>query len=586
MRWSQSFIPTLREDPADAEAASHKLLLRAGYIRQLTAGVYSYLMLGQRSALKIMQIIREEMNRIGQEFYLPALHPAELWQETGRWEQMANILFRFQDHSGRDVLLGPTHEEVMTLLARNELQSYRQLPQIWWQLQVKFRDEARPKSGLMRLRQFIMKDSYSFDLDDAGLDASYKKHYDTYCRIFTRCGLGYQVVEAHSGAMGGSQSHEFMVVSPAGEDRVALCVPACGYAANLEKARAAVPPVKDDPSDRKPEVFPTPKVRTIEELTAFTGVKPEHLMKSVVYAIPSYALRASEGRPPASTEAKTAKPQLVLVLLRGDHEVNDAKMADALGGAAVRPAHPDEIREAFGAEPGFLGPLGVKGVRILVDEALRGRRNLITGANRNDHHVRHVTPEGDFSGEYADLRTVAPGDPCPRCGRPLTVAGAIEVGHIFKLGRRYAESMGARVLDRDGRSVTPIMGSYGIGVERILTAAVEQHHDADGMKLPASLAPFQVVLTPVNLAEEPVRGAAEQLYADFETAGVEALYDDRDERPGVKFKDADLIGVPWRLTVGKKVKEGLVELRQRSTGESSDVRIGEAAGVLKSRYCG
>jgi prolyl-tRNA synthetase len=575
MRWSQLFIPTLREDPVGAEVPSHRFLLRAGYIRQLSAGVYSYLYLGQRSALKISQIIREEMNRIGaQEVYLPALHPAELWRETGRWDQMADTMFQFKDHGGRDVCLGMTHEEVMADIARGELRSYRQLPQLWYQLQLKFRDEARPKSGLMRLRQFIMKDSYSFDLDDAGLDVSYRKHHDAYCAIFSRCGLDYQIVEAHSGTMGGSQSHEFMVISDAGEDRIAVCAQECRYAANLDKAGAGVPPVADSEEDRAPEVFSTPNVRTIEALVAFTGVAPQFLMKSVAYAIPA---QESEGG------AEQRAPQLVLVLVRGDHEVNEAKLGDALSGVAFRPAHPEEIQAAFGAEPGFLGPLGLKGVRILIDEALRGRRNLSTGANRGHYHVRYVTPERDFTGEYHDLRLVADGDPCPRCGRPLKVAAAIEVGHIFKLGRRYAEAMGARVLDRDGKEVTLVMGSYGIGVERILSAAVEQHHDQNGMKLPRSIAPFQVVLTPTNLNEAAIREAAERLYADLEASPLEVLYDDRDERAGVKFKDADLIGVPLRITVGKKAKDGAVEITERSTGQRADARIEQAVGLLKSR---
>jgi prolyl-tRNA synthetase len=370
--------------------------------------------------------------------------------------------------------------------------------------------------------------------------------------------------------MGGSQSHEFMVVSPAGEDRIAICG-GCGYAANLEKARGRVAPVQDSDEEKKPEPFPTPKVRTIEELAAFTGMAAPFLMKSVVYAIPP----AEEG---------SGEPELVLALTRGDHEVNEAKLADALGGAALRPAHPEEIRATFGASPGFLGPLGVKGVRILIDEALRGRRNLITGANRDDYHVRFITPERDFQGAFADLRMVADGDSCLECGRPLRVAPAIEVGHIFKLGRRYAESMGARVLDRDGKEVTPIMGSYGIGVERILSAAVEQHHDEKGMKLPRSIAPFEAVLTPTNLKEEAIRRVAEESYAGLRQAGVEVLYDDRDERAGVKFNDADLIGIPLRLTVGRKAAEGVVEITQRSTGERSDARISEIVELLKTRY--
>jgi prolyl-tRNA synthetase len=347
MRWSQLFIPTLREDPADAEAASHRLLLRAGYIRQLAAGTYSYLYLGQRALLKITQIVREEMDRIGaQEFFLPALHPAELWQQTGRWDSMADILFRFKDSGGRDVLLGPTHEEVMAQIAAGEIRSYRQLPQMWYQIQTKFRDEARPKSGLMRLRQFIMKDSYSFDMDEKGLDVSYKKHYDAYCRSFTRSGLDYQIVEAHSGAMGGSQSHEFMVASPAGEDRIALCVKECGYAANLDKARSAVAEVENLAGDAKPEEFHTPDLRTIDDLVKFTGTGPEHMMKAVIYV-------AQQG------EGKEAKEQVVLSFVRGDHDLSEAKLSDALGGATVRPAQPEEVQKAFGAQGGSIGPLNV-----------------------------------------------------------------------------------------------------------------------------------------------------------------------------------------------------------------------------------
>ena len=573
MRWSQLFIPTLREDPADAEVPSHRLLLRAGYIRQLAAGIYSYLYLGQRSVLKISRIIREEMDRIGaQEFFLPAIHPAELWQQTGRWDQLAAIMFQLKDHGGRDLCLGMTHEEVMTDIARGELRSYRQLPQIWYQIQTKFRDEARPKSGLMRLRQFIMKDSYSFDIDEDGLDASYKKHYDAYCRIFSRCGLDYQIVEAHSGAMGGSQSHEFMVVSDAGEDHIVLCVKECGYAANLEKARSAVKSVQDLDGDRAPEEFSTPNIRTIEELVTFSKTGPEHMMKAVVYVAPA--------------ADKDKQDQVVLAFVRGDHQLSEAKLADALGAVVVRPAHPEEIQQAFGAAPGSIGPLGAQGVRILMDESFRGRRNLISGANRDHYHIRYLTPEKDFTGAYHDLREVADGDPCIRCGRPLRVASAIEVGHIFKLGRRYAQALGLRVLDRDGKEVTPIMGSYGIGVERILTAAVEQNHDQNGMCPPRAVAPFEVVLTPTNLKDNSIRQAAEQLYTELRQIGVEVLYDDRDERPGVKFKDADLIGIPLCITVGRKVGDGLVELSERSTGVRADAKIADVVTLVRSRYCG
>jgi prolyl-tRNA synthetase len=560
MRWSQLFIPTLREDPADAEVASHRLLLRAGYIRQLAAGVYSYLYLGQRCALKIQQIIREEMNAIGaQEFFLPALNPGELWQQTGRWQQMADILFEFKDHSGRDVCLAPTHEEVMTDLARGELRSYKQLPQIWYQIQTKFRDEARPKSGLMRLRQFLMKDSYSFDLDEAGLQESYLKHHRAYCRIFDRCGLKYVIVEAHSGAMGGSQSHEFMVLSDAGEDQVATCSQ-CSYAANLEKARSRPVPVADVAGDRSPEPFDTPGVRTIEELMRFTGLGAAYFIKTLAYVV--------EG-------------QMVLALLRGDHELNETKFADALGGRPFRPAHPEEIRQQMGAQAGFIGPVGAQGVRLLADEALRSRRNMITGANQDDRHLRNVTPDRDFQAEYADLRTVRSGEGCPDCAGVLSVSKAIEIGHIFKLGRRYAEALGARVLNAQGREVTLIMGSYGIGVERILTAAIEQNHDADGMFLPVSIAPFHVLLTPTNLNEAPIREVAERLYTELQAAGIEVLYDDRDERPGVKFKDADLIGIPYRITVGRKVREGNVELLTRSTRSRHDASIGQVVPELR-----
>jgi prolyl-tRNA synthetase len=561
MRWSVLFIPTLREAPADAEAASHKLLLRAGYIRQLGAGIYSFLFLGWRSALKITQIIREEMDRMGaQEFFLPALNPAEIWQESGRWDQFGETMFKFKDRAGRDVCLGVTHEEVMTDIARHELRSYRQLPQIWYQIQTKFRDEARPKSGLMRLRQFIMKDSYSFDLDEAGLEASYRKHYDAYCAIYDRCMLRYKVVEAHSGAMGGAVSHEFMVLSDAGEDQVAICE--CGYAANLEKAKSIVAPVKDNEAALSPEAFATPNIKTIEELAGFTGTGPEYMAKSLVYMV--------EGEP-------------LLVQVRGDHQLNEAKLSDALKGGAWRPAHPDEIRGYFGAGAGSIGAVGVRGMRILADDALRGRKNLLTGANRDDFHLRNVTPGEDFEPEYADLRTVRNGEICIQCKqKKLKVSKAIEVGHIFKLGRRYCEAMGAKVLDESGKEITMIMGSYGIGVERILTAAVEQNQDEDGMFLPRSIAPFEVVLTPVNYSDAGQREVAEKVYKEMLDAGFDVLYDDRDERPGVKFKDADLIGVPYRVTVGQRVAEGKVEIRDRSTRKITDVRIGEVLKALRS----
>ncbi len=561
MRWSQLFIPTLRENPADAEVVSHQLLMRAGYIRPLAAGLYSYLLLAQRSLRKIAQIVREEMDAIGaQEFYLPELHPAELWQESGRWDLMGDNMFRLRDRWGREMCLGMTEEEVMTSIARNEVRSYKQLPQIWYQIQTKFRDEPRPKSGLLRVREFFMKDSYSFDIDQAGLEESYRKHHRAYCRIFDRCGLQYIVVEAHSGAMGGSQSHEFMVPSDAGEDWIAVC-PGCGYAGNLEKARSnPVPPAAPDPdTDLPPEVFPTPGRKTIAEVAEFVGLPESSQIKSLVYV---------------------AGDKPVLALLRGDHQLNEAKLSTAAGGE-VRPAHPEEIREWFGASAGSLGPIGVNRMEILADEALRGRRNMICGANRDDHHIRHVTPDRDFHPRWADLRSVAAGDTCLQCGAALDLKKCIEIGHIFQLGYRYSERMGARVLNAEGREVTPIMGSYGIGLERILTSAVEQGHDADGMSLPVPIAPFEVVITPVNVNDAGQRQAAEDLYARCRAAGLDALLDDRDERPGVKFKDADLIGIPFRVNVGKKLPQGLVEVVARRGRQAADVPAAEAVDRLR-----
>ena len=564
MYWSKLFIPTLRETPAEAEVVSHALLLRAGYIRQLAAGIYSYLFLAQRSLLKIMRIIREEMDGIGaQEMFLPALHPADLWRESGRWDVMGDNMFRLKDRFQRELCLGMTHEEVMTHIARGELRSYKQLPQIWYQIQTKFRDEPRPKSGLLRVRQFLMKDSYSFDLGPEGLDAAYEKHYQAYCRIFDRCGLEYIVVEAHSGAMGGSQSHEFMVTAEAGEDYVVQCT-GCDYAANLEKAVSKpVPPQAADPEgDLEPEKFPTPRRKTIAEIAEFTGLPESSQIKSLVMV--------AGGKP-------------VLVLLRGDHALSETKFQTALGAAEVRPAHPDEIREWFGADAGSLGPVGVTNMRILADEALRGRRNMICGANEDGYHLRHVTPDEDFQAEYHDLREVADGDTCASCGARLRVIKTVEVGHIFKLGYKYSESMGLKVLTEDGKEIPVIMGSYGIGVERILSAAVELYHDEDGMALPASIAPFEVVITPVNRSNDDQRNAAEQLYAKCKAAGLDALYDDRDERAGVKFKDADLIGIPYRITVGKKLAGGKVEIVERRTRQSEDVALSEAVDYLAEK---
>ena len=571
MRWSRYFIPTLREDPADAEVISHKLLLRAGLIRQLSAGIYSFLPLGQRVALKVMQILREEMNAIGgQEFFLPALHPAELWKESGRWDAIGDEMFRLKDRKGADMCLGMTHEEIFTSIARHELRSYKQLPQVWYQIQLKFRDEARPKSGLMRIRQFIMKDAYTFDIDRAGLDKSFIDQREAYKKIFTRCGLEFLIVEASSGSMGGSESNEFMAPSPAGEDFIVRCEN-CGYAANLEKASSRLAPVNDDAGPGAPEEFPTPGVRTIEDLTTFPGgAEAARQIKSLVFM----ATLEGEQRP-------------VLVLLRGDHQLHEQKLTDNLRATTVRPAQPEEIRNLLGAYPGSLGPVGARekhsALFIIADNALRNRRNMTTGANRDDHHIRGVEVDRDFKADlWADLRAVESGEGCPNCETgKLEIFKGMEIGHIFKLGTKYSESMGATVLNQDGKEVPIVMGSYGIGVERIISAAVEQSHDADGIIWPKSLTPFDVIVTITNIKQDNVREAGEKLYNDLQSAGLEVLLDDRDERAGVKFKDADLIGVPYRITIGKKAADGVVELFDRRTKQSEDVKISDVVAHVQ-----
>jgi prolyl-tRNA synthetase len=576
MRWSQYFIPTLREDPADAEVLSHKLLLRAGLIRQLGAGIYSYLPLAQRVALNIMAILREEMNRIGgQEFYLPALHPAEIWKESGRWDAIGDDMFRLKDRKGGELCLGMTHEEVFTTIARNELRSYKQLPQVWYQIQVKFRDEPRPKSGLMRLRTFIMKDAYSFDVDKAGLDKSFNDQREAYKRIFNRCGIQYSIVEASSGSMGGSESNEFVAKTDAGEDLIASCAN-CGYAANLEKATSRLATIKDLVGPEAPEEFPTPGVRTIEDLEKFPGgAKADAQIKSLVYV----ATIDNEPRP-------------VLALVRGDHQLHETKLSDSLAATAVRTAHAEEIRELLGAGAGSLGGVGARDrakeahfeLLIVADLALKDRGNMTTGANRDDHHLRGVDIERDIRPDrWADLRGVVSGDRCPRCEQgTLEVFKAMEIGHIFKLGTKYSESMGATVLTEEGKPVPIIMGSYGIGVERIITAAIEQHHDSDGIIWPKSLAPFDVIITVTNTKDERLRETADKLYKDLQRAGLDALLDDRDERAGVKFKDADLIGIPYRITLGKKVADGIVELFERETKKSEDVKLSDVVARVQA----
>jgi prolyl-tRNA synthetase len=586
-RWSKLFIPTLREAPADAEVASHKFLLRAGYIRQVGAGIYSYLFLGQRSINKIQAIVRQEMDRIGQEFLLPALHPRELWEESGRWTSMGQNLFKLQDRRGAWLALGMTHEEVMTDIARKELRSYKQLPQIWYQIQTKFRDEPRPKAGLLRVRQFLMKDSYSFDLDDAGLDHSYKLHDGAYRAIFTRSGLRFVAVEADSGGMGGSQSQEFMVYADAGEDLIVSC-PTCNYAANLEKAASQLWPVEDLPGNDAPELVHTPGHRTIDAVGAFLQLEPAYQIKTMAYMSLTPADKVGA--------AEIVSP--IVVLLRGDHTINQAKLAALFPSAReLRPMVAEEIVDTFHSPAGYLGPIGLDilpageqpeagKVTVVLDRALEGRHNLVAGANQEEYHLRNVTPGRDFAPTLtADVRNVMEGENCPQCpavpGTPLKVAKAIEVGHIFKLGYRYSDGMGVRVLDPNGKEVTPIMGCYGIGIERILTAAIEQNHDGNGFWLGRSIAPFDVVVTVTNMADNHLAAVAGQVAASLEDAGFEVLLDDRDERAGVKFKDADLVGIPYRINVGKKAAEGRLELVTRSTATSQDVPIAEIVKRLQ-----
>jgi prolyl-tRNA synthetase len=565
MRWSHAFIPTLRDDPADAEAASHRLLVRGGFVRQLSAGHYSVLPLGRRVYAKIDRIIRQEMDAIGgQQFHLPALHPAELWRRSGRWEVMGEEMFRLKDRKGADNCLGMTHEEVFALLA-TEIFSYRDLPQIWYQIQTKFRDEPRPKSGVLRVREFTMKDSYSLDLHWAGLDAAFDLHHGAYTRIFRRCGLEPVDVEASSGAMGGSQSTEFMVRSPAGEDWIVTCA-ACGYRANLERATSRIGPIDDGAPAGTPERFATPDVHTIAALAeAFPGLAdPQRQVKTLVYRVAG---------------------ELSLLLLRGDHDLQEQKLIDATGTVDVRPAHPDEIRDMLGALPGSLGAVGVTGATVLADPALQGRRNLVTGANEDGWHLRYVDIDRDVHvTRWVDLREARAGEPCPTCGESLDMWKGIEVGHIFKLGTKYSVAMGAYVQDEKGESHPIVMGSYGIGLERTMAAVVEWSHDERGIVWPVSVAPYEVVVTVLRADDAATRGEGERLVRSLEEAGVEVILDDRLERPGVKFADAELIGIPYRVTVGPKgLEKGQVELTTRRGLRSEEVPLAEVVGVVTAR---
>ena len=561
MRWSHAFIPTLREDPGDAEAASHRLLVRAGFIRQLMAGSWSLMPPAVRVRDKIMRVIREELDAIGaQEFLMPVLHPAALWQETGRWDVIGEELFRLRDRRQTDLVLSLTHEEVFAKIA-SELSSYKQLPQIWYHIQTKLRDEARPRSGLLRVREFTMKDSYTFDLDSAGLDRAFDLHRNAYLRIFSRLGLDVIAVEASVGTMGGSGSTEFMVRSVAGEDDIVIC-PAGDYAANIERADSAIPEIEDPAVVGEIEAFPTPGVRTIADLVDFDGGAPaDRQIKTLVYFL--------DGQP-------------TLVLVRGDHDLVEQKLVDGVGASAVRPARAEEIHDLLGAGAGSLGAVNLSGVRIVADHRLRNRRGMTTGANQDDMHIRNVDIERDIDvDEWLDLRGVSAGEPCLECGTPLGVERAIEVGHIFKLGTRYTTVMNVTVKDENGEERPLVMGSYGIGVERALAAIVETHHDEKGIVWPVPMAPWEVVITTIRGDDPDVAEAAQQIYDALLSRGVETVLDDRAERPGVKFADAELIGIPYRITVGpRSLEAGQVELVTRASGEKLDVPLDDVVSEV------
>jgi prolyl-tRNA synthetase len=563
MRWSQTLIPTLKETPAEAEIASHKLLLRAGLIRKLTGGLYTFLPLGLRALRKVEEIVREEMNRAGAlEVLMPALQPPEIWQQSGRYETAKDVLFKVRDRAKKEWVLGPTHEEVITSLVAGEINSYRQLPKNFYQIQTKFRDEIRPRFGLMRAKEFIMKDAYSFDATDEAAQESYRRMYEAYARIFQRCGLKTLAVEADTGVMGGKFSHEFMVPAETGENEVVFC-DACGYAANIEKATSAFPHSALRPPPSAVERFATPGVLTIEALSkAPFNVPAERQIKTLVYM--------AESKP-------------VLLLLRGDDQLNEAKLTGVLGTATFRPGEREEIFTALGAHPGSLGAVGVTRWPVYADERLRGAVEMTTGANDDGFHLRKVSIERDIQvSRWADLRLVQPGEPCAACGRPLKTQRAIEVGHVFKLGTKYSVALNALFLDESGKQQPAIMGCYGIGVTRTLQAVIEQSHDESGIIWPLSVAPYSVCITPLNVApESPVWQCAEKIYGELTAHGIDVILDDRNERPGVKFKDSELVGFPIRVGIGEKsLAKGEVELKPRA-GSLLSVKVETAVEKVK-----
>jgi len=558
LRVSEMLLPTLRETPAEAEIISHQLMVRAGYIRKAAAGVYTFLPLAWRVVKKIEAIVREEMDREGgQEIMMPIIQPAELWQESGRWNVYGPELFRLKDRHGRDFCLGPTHEEIITDLVRGEVSSYKQLPLLLYQVQNKYRDERRPRFGLMRGREFIMKDLYSFDRDEEGLEVSYRKMYNAYTRIFRRCGLKFRPVEADSGAIGGNDTHEFMVLADSGEALVVYCPnESCGYAANVERADS--PPDINGPGEeaRPVQTLETPGMRTVDEVTSFLKISPKKLIKTLIY----------------STDRG-----MVAALVRGDRDVNEIKLMKVVGAINIELAAPEEVLRITGVQPGFAGPVGLSGVMVVADPEVEAISNAVSGSNKKDTHLVNVNPGRDFRPDrVADIRTVRAGDPCPQCGAALVEAKGIEVGQVFKLGTKYSTVLESTYLDEKGQSRPIVMGCYGIGVTRTMAAAIEQNHDQNGIIWPVSIAPFQVVVVPVSVKDSDQAGLAEKVYRMLTDAGLETVIDDRNERPGVKFKDADLVGYPVRVTVGSKaVASGEVELRLRTGGDTEMVPVNE-----------
>jgi prolyl-tRNA synthetase len=565
MLYSKYFLPTIKEIPSDAEVISHQLMVRAGMIRKLTSGIYTFLPVGLKAIRKVENIVREEMNRSGAiELLMPAVQPAELWQESGRWDFYGKELLRFKDRHNHDACIGPTHEEVITDLVRKEIRSYRQLPLNFYQIQTKFRDEIRPRFGVMRCREFIMKDAYSFDVDERGADKSYELMYEAYARIFRRCGLKFRAVEADSGSIGGSYSHEFMVLADTGEDEIVNCR-SCSYAANLEKAEVKAPKgAFEATSALKPlQDVGTPNVRTIDELTSYLSVGPDQIVKTLIFVSDGTAVAA---------------------LIRGDHELNEVKLKNLLGAERIELADPDLVAEVTGAPMGFAGPVGLK-TKIIADHAIREMANFVTGANKVDLHLKNVNVNRDFTvDQFADLRMTTRGDRCPRCEGELNFGRGIEVGHVFKLGIKYSKAMHAVFLDESGEEKLFFMGCYGIGIARTVAAAIEQNHDQDGIIFPISIAPFEVALLPLQLHEKAVVHEARKIYDACQAAGVDILMDDRDVRPGVKFKDADLLGIPLRVTVGgRTLQQGMVEFKLRSQSESIMVPLSEAASAVPAR---